>query len=106
MKKVAVTIEFWGEDAEVMALRSGGVDVGVLLRDALGEFQDSRKVRASAELDAVPTVEGYVEYRYALSTERFRKDKVREVTKRCDMAKRLHAGAVTIYVSDVEKAGE
>jgi hypothetical protein len=87
VKKVTVTLEFDDvEDEDVEAL-TRSVDLGTLLRDAFGEFQDRRM-----------PAEVYVAGRYALASDRFRADKLREVAKRCRLAEALRRANVTIHL--------
>jgi hypothetical protein len=85
--KTTVTIEFDGDDAVAVHELTHGVDLGTLLRDALGEFIRARE-----------PVETYIARRYAANTDQVRRQKVREVTKRIKLAEVLHRGDITIEV--------
>jgi hypothetical protein len=72
MKKVTIELDFGSSElAALVEAGSAGVDVGQLLRDALGEFADARS-----------PAEKYVKKRYAYMDERSRPFKLREVKKR------------------------
>jgi len=89
MKKVTITLEFEGESAEYIDAKSGGVDVGLLLRDALADFR----------IERTPPY-AYVTKRYADSDDRFRRFKLGDVTKRIEFSAVLSNALVTINVSD------
>lgn len=89
MKKVTITLEFEGESAEYIDAKSGGVDVGVLLKDALADFRHARM-----------PVEEYVAKRYAESDDRFRRFKRGDVGKRVAFSAVLSNAFVTINVAD------
>jgi hypothetical protein len=95
--KTKITLDFEGDDAQEISRLTRGVDLGTLLRDALGEFTRTRE-----------PVEEYVVKRYAEETERFKRDKIREVHKRLQLADVLRRGDVTIETSDMTEteAGE
>jgi hypothetical protein len=85
--KFTVTLDINDETAREVADLTHGVDVSLLLRDALGEFVRARE-----------PVETYVARRYASNTDALRRQKVREVTKRLRVAELLHKATVTIEV--------
>ncbi len=89
--KTTITIEFESEDAEKVAELTGGVDLTILLRDALGEFIAAR----------TPALE-YVKRRYDASYIISHRLKVREVEKRCKLADVLKHGNVTIELDRTE----
>jgi hypothetical protein len=90
--KTTITLEFKDDDAEAVAGLTGVVDVGLLLRDALGEFIESRT-----------PVGVYVQSRYLNQSERFRQDKAREVAKRVALATLLVQGGYFILVDAPSK---
>jgi hypothetical protein len=96
MKRVTITLEFEENDSEYIGEHSGGVDIGLLLRDALGEFEAVR----------TPANE-YVDKRYGSSmpgpaTIAF---KIRDVEKRCEMARVLGRTNVTIFIGEGANPG-
>ena len=89
--KAVITLEFEGELADELDRRSHA-DIGQVLRDALGEFIAKRT-----------PVNAYVEKRYNAgyaATERFQRDKVNNVIKRCALADVIKKGDVTLVLSD------
>jgi hypothetical protein len=93
MKKVTIELDFGNSAlAALVEAGSGGVDVGQLLRDALGEFAD---VRSPAE--------EYVAKRYTSFTGERLKFKVNEVKKRIQMARTLACADVTILVDSTQE---
>jgi hypothetical protein len=98
MKKVTITLEFEGENAEYIAEKEGGVDVGLLLRDALADFRCARQT---------PTVEAYVATRYGWPFTDFHRAKAHDVKKRIAFSEVLGKAIVTINVSDrAEEIGQ
>jgi hypothetical protein len=92
--KVTVTLEFdVDNNAEYVGKHSGSVDVGVLLRDALGEFQAARKPAAKYVDKRYPRTDGWLS-----STGRL--FKIRDVEKRVAMAQMLARADVTILVDE------
>jgi hypothetical protein len=89
MKRVTITLEFEENDSEYISKHSGGVDIGLLLRDALGEFEAVR----------TPGNE-YVDKRYPDLTSSRRAYKIRQVEKRNAMAHMLCRADVTLVVED------
>jgi hypothetical protein len=84
--KTTITLEFQDGDAQAVEELTRGVDLGTLLRDAFGEFQDTRQ----------PATE-YVKKRYGIDGS-FRDRKVLEVGRRCKLAELLRRGDPTITV--------
>jgi len=87
--RTRATLDFYGDDASEFGELTRGVDLGTLLRDALGEFMATRE-----------QVEAYVAKRYASHDEVFRSRKVREVTKRLRLAELLHRADITIEIEN------
>lgn len=84
-KKVTIELDFGsGELADQIGAGSCGVDVGQLLRDALGEFADRRSW-------------------YADTDDWFKSFKARDVEKRIRMARALARADVTIVVGAEER---
>lgn len=96
---VKITLDFEGDDAMELQKATLGVDLGTLLRDALGEFVRTREPPVTSHYSESP-VEEYVNTRYSTQAVEFRRRKVREVEKRIKLAELLHRGAVTIEVSN------
>jgi hypothetical protein len=89
--KVTITLEFDGDNAEYVGKYSGGCDIGLLLRDALGEFQAAREPAAE-----------YVAKRYPnIALDQHRAFKIRDVEKRVTMARMLAGATVIIMLDDV-----
>jgi hypothetical protein len=86
--KATIILEFEGELANELDARSHA-DIGLVLRDALGEFIAARTPFAD-----------YVAKRYSSAPERFQRDKVRNVAKRCELACSIAKGDVTLIVSE------
>ena len=86
--KTTITIEFSGEPAQAVSDLTRGVDLGILLRDALGEFIAAH-TPARTSLDA--TWE---------TTSLSRLFKIREVAKRCALAEVLKRGDITIETEE------
>ena len=87
MKRVTITLEFGENDSEYIDKHGG--DIGLLLRDSLGEFEAERQ----------PASE-YVAKRYPDMTPERRRWKIRDVEKRCTVARILHRADVTILIED------
>ena len=68
---------------------AGGVDVGLLLRDALADFRAARDG-------------GYVDRRYAGQSESFKQMKIREIAKRIVMTHFIESGTFTIEIEKDE----
>ena len=82
MKRVTLTLEWTGDGACAMKAMFGSPDIGQLLRDALGEFRETRE-----ELD-------YVERRYPRHPHLDWKRK--EVARRCEAARLLSIAEITL----------
>lgn len=95
MKRVTITLEFDENDSEYINKHSGGVDIGLLLRDAMGEFETARQPAAEYVAKRYPGVENFASNAAAF--------KIRDVEKRCAMAQALRRAYVTILVSDVSE---
>lgn len=80
--RVTLTLEWTGDDASAMKAMFGSPDMRQLLRDALGEF---RSVREAPD---------YVEKRYPEHPHAAWKRK--EVARRCEAARLLSLGEVTL----------
>jgi hypothetical protein len=94
--KTTITIAFECADAITVSELTRAVDLGTLLRDALGEFARTREPPVTRN-DSSP-VEQYVATRYATQTDEFRRRKVGEVEKRVALAEILKHGDITIEV--------
>ena len=92
-KKVTIELDFGSDElATQVDAGSGGVDIGQLLRDALGEFANKRS----------PVIV-YVNERYASQNDKFKSFKIRDVRKRILMARTLACATVTILVGAEEE---
>ena len=80
MKRVTITLEFNNDDSQYIDEHGGGCDIGLLLRDALGEFEAVR-----------------LRLNFASNAAAF---KIRDVQKRTKMAQALRRGDVTILVQE------
>jgi len=100
--KTVVVLELSGEQAEELWARSGGVDLGQLLRDALGEFIGVRggEILKGEREDMERVLVWYVAERYSHLGERQQRLKAREVCKRKAMAALLRGAGVVVERSD------
>ena len=87
--KTTITIEFTGEPAQAVSDLTRGVDLGILLRDSLGEFVAARTPANT-----------YVARRYSGNSDTFRSFKLREFAKRCALAEMLKRGDITIETEE------
>jgi hypothetical protein len=92
MKRVTITLEFEESDSEYISKHSGGVDIGLLLRDALGEFEAVRTPANEYVAKRYPGIENFASNSVAF--------KIRDVEKRNAMAHTLCRADVTIHVED------
>ncbi len=90
MKRVTITLEFKDDDAEYVDKYSGGCDIGLLLRHALGEFEALRQPAKAYVAKRYPEMRRPQDYAF----------KIRYVEKRNRMAEVLRRADVTILVAD------
>jgi hypothetical protein len=98
-----VTLELSGEEADQLRTLAGSVDARQLLRDALGEFVDTRGGEARREDEERLTLMLYVMGRYPRMSEREQRAKAREVCKRKAMAKLLSRAEVVVQAEETSK---
>jgi hypothetical protein len=92
MRRVTLTLEWTGENADAMKAMFGSPDIGQLLRDALGEFREAREKP------------DYVDDRYP--NHRYATWKRSEVIRRCEAARLLSLGDITLEDHGDDEAGE
>jgi hypothetical protein len=87
MKRVMIMLELRPDDVEYIEKRSGNYEVGLLLRDALGEFEASRF-----------PAEKYVAERYPEMERLDSENKVLDVEKRLRLSRALRHADLMVLV--------